>query len=106
MELLTMCEFKNYCKEIVPASFVFDTENQINGLNEDIKMKGMYSDVIIMLNPNRICFKNESGVMCFNRVKMIRHHNSNEMVGEVFSIVCGNSNDTNQDKSYIIIVDK
>lgn len=105
MQMLSMTGFRKKCEEIAPASFIFDTENQPGGVNKDAKMVTRYSDVVFMLNPNRICFKNEAGTLCFNRVKSIRYHDDPDTVGEVFSIVCGNTQNENTDVSYNIIAD-
>lgn len=105
MKNLTLTGFKNLCKKITPTSFIYDTENQPRGIKENVKMTARYSDVIFMLNPNRICFKGETGTLCFDRVKLIRHYDDAQTVGEVFSIVCGNTQNTNADVSYTIIAD-
>ncbi|MDO5547453.1 MAG: hypothetical protein Q4F79_03105 [Eubacteriales bacterium] len=105
MQVLSMTGFRKICEEIAPASFIYDTENQPGGTNKDAKMVMRYSDVAFMLNPNRICFKNDAGTLCLNRVKSIRCHDNTEMVGQVFSIVCGNAKNTNSDVSYTIIAD-
>lgn len=105
MQMLSMTGFRKVCEEIAPASFIFDTENQPSGANKDVKIVTRYSEVVFMLNPNRICFKNETGTLCFNRVKSIRYLDDQETVGEIFSIVCGNAQNENTDISYTIIAD-
>lgn len=106
MRILSMTGFRKICEELAPASFIFDTENQPGGANRDAKTIMRYSDVVFMLNPNRICFKNEMGTLCFNRVKLIRYHDDPEVVGKLFSIVCGDSCNENQDMTYAILVDR
>lgn len=106
MQMLSMTGFRKVCEEIAPASFIFDTENQPGGANKDAKMIMRYSDVVFMLNPNRICFRNEMGTLCLNRVKSVRYHDASDMVGDVFSIVCGNSQNENADISYTIVADR
>lgn len=106
MQMLSVTGFRKICEEIAPVSFIIDTENQPGGANKDVKMVMRYSDVVFMLNPNRICFKNEIGTVCFNRVKSIRYHDDPNTIGEIFSIVCGNAHSENEDISYTIVVDK
>lgn len=106
MQMLSMTGFRKVCEEIAPVSFIFDTENQPNGVNKDAKMVMRYSDVIFMMNPNRICFKNEMGTLCFNRVKSIRYYDGQDAVGETFSIICGNLQNENADVSYTIIAEQ
>ena len=104
VQILTINGFKKKCEEIVPASFIYDTENQANK-DRHIQIIQRYAEVICMMNPNRICFKGESGTLCLSRVKSIRYHDDPENIGEIFSIVCGNSLDVNSDTSFTIIAD-
>lgn len=106
MKTLSVTGFRKVCQEISPASFIFDTENQVGYLDTDVKIVSKYSDVIFMLNPNRICFKNENGTVCFNRVKYVRYYDDKRDMGNIFSIVCGNAKDENADVSYTIIADE
>lgn len=106
MKVLTITEFQKYCKKVAPVSFIYDTNNQINGVRENLKMVSKYSDIIFLLNPNRICLKNDCGTLCFDRVKLIRFYDEEQMVGKVFSIICGNKNNSDFDISYTILMDK
>ena len=101
-----MTDFREFCEEIKPSTFVFDTDNQPNGVDNDIKVATRYSDVVFMLNPNRICFKNDNGTLCLNRVKLIKYNDDLKGIGKVFSIVCGNRYNKDEDTSYTIIADK
>ena len=92
-----MTGFRKMCEKIAPAIFIFDTENQLESDKSNVKMVMRYSDVICMMNPNRICFKNDAGTLCFNRVKSVKYHDEQEVVGEIFNIVCGSSNNDNKD---------
>ena len=106
MQTLSMINFKKICRDIAPAIFVFDTENQSGGIGSDMKIVSTYSDVIFMLNPNRICFRNECGTLCLNRVKAIKYHDEWQSVGKVFSIICGNSHNNETDVTYTIVADE
>ncbi len=105
MEVLSMLKFKEMCEKISPATFIFDTENQPNGMNSDWKFVGRFSSIIFTLNPNRICLKNENCSLCLNRVKSIRFHNEMDAVGHIFSIICGNMHDNEQDITCTIIAE-
>lgn len=105
MRALSMMEFKNLFDDVKSVTFVYDTSNQPNGMCEDIKIVSRYSEMICMLNPNRICFKNDSNTICFDRVKTIRYHDGECCVGNIFSIVCGNTTNNKDDKTCIIIAD-
>lgn len=105
MQALSMINFKKMCRNIAPTTFIFDTENQPGGASSNMKMVSAYSDVIFMLNPNRICFKNDSGTLCLNRVKSIKYHDDSESVGKIFSIVCGNLQSDEADVTYTFVAD-
>lgn len=104
MQILSITGFRKKCEEIVPASFVYDTGNQANK-PANMQIIQRYAEVICMMNPNRICFKGENGTLCLSKVKSIRYHDDPDNIGEIFSIVCGNSLDVNADVSFTIIAD-
>lgn len=103
MKKLSVIEFQRVCQQIAPATFIFDTENQSG--NANVKMVSRYSDVVFMLNPNRICLKNECGTLCFDRVNVVRYFDDKPTVGAIFDIVCGDSDDSSSHTSYTIVVD-
>lgn len=105
MRMLSITDFKKMCESIAPTSYVFDTENQPNGMSERAKFTQRYSDVVFMLAPNRICFKNNTGTLCFNGVKSIWYHDDERHVGEIFNITCGVLDNDSADISYTIIAD-
>lgn len=106
MKTLTVMEFQKYCNEVAPVSFIFDTNNQINGTCSNPKIISRYSDIIFLLNPNRICLKNDCGTITFDRVKSIRFYDEEQMVGKVFGIICGDRKNSDADISYTILMDK
>lgn len=105
MKILSIREFQKFCTMAYPAVFCYDASNQRNGDCMDIKFISKYSEVITMMNPNRICFRNECGTLCLNRVKSIRYHDE-QQIGDVFSIVCGDKNEDSHDTCCTIVVDK
>lgn len=105
MRRLTMTEFKRLCDGIKPVTYVFNTDNQEAGLYSDCSMVASYTEVITMLNPNRICFKSNNNYYCLNRVKYIVLLDD-ASIGYVFNIICGNRYDTKEDTTHVIIADK
>ena len=105
MRKISVTEFKKISDEITFAIFIFDSENQPTN-DGIVKIVERYDEMVTMLNPNRICFKNKTGVLCLNQVKYILHHNDTDRYGHVFSIVCGNLNDDDNNKTYVIMVDE
>lgn len=92
------------CTDVRRSLFVFDTTNQPNWLAKKIMVVERYTSVIFMLNPNTICFKNDTGCMCLNNVKFIRYHNDSQNVGRVFSVVCEGL--SGEDEIYVFILDE
>ena len=105
MKILSIREFQKFCTMADAAVFCYDASNQKNGDCMDIKFISKYSEVITMMNPNRICFRNECGALCLNRVKSIRYHDEHQ-IGDVFSIVCGDKNEDSHDICCTILVEK
>lgn len=101
MEELSMSEFRNLCQNLSPSTYVFDTSKQNTTLFHYSDIISEYTDVIFMLNPNRICFKNSNGTLCFNRVKEIIHSKNCDST-DVFRIVCENDFQNSTDFSYTI----
>lgn len=97
VQRLTMTEFKKICSKICALVFVYDTDNQ-KETYRNLKIVNKFTEVIIMLNPNRICFRNPGGTMCINNVLYVDRHDP-KSVGEVFDIVCS-------DAVYTIIADR
>lgn len=106
MEKLSLTGFKFMCEQLAPVEFVFDTCNQDSNIISDIKMVSKYTSVIVTLKPDRICFKNEFGILCFSRVKNVLYHDDLAGIGYVFEIICGSPCDYNLNVSYKIIADK
>lgn len=105
MKTLTMTDFRKLCQQISPATFIFDTGNQSGNADANVKMVSRYSDVVFMLNPNRICLKNECGTLCFDRVKSVRYFDDKPTVGAIFDIICGDSSGDSSYVSYTIVAD-
>lgn len=105
MQTLSLSEFQKACRNMPDAVFIFDTENQSGYINSSMKVTSRYKDAVFMLNPNRICFKNESGTICFNMVKNIRYHDDSSPRYGVFDIVCGEYGTDLPDKIYTMVID-
>lgn len=74
MELLSMIQFRKYCNEHTGNIFIYDSRNDISrtkGCSCGVSHVGCYDNVVIMLNPNRICFKNKYTTVAFDCVERI-----------------------------------
>lgn len=107
MRTLSVFDFKKLCDELPSSRYLYDTENQPSGFWDDCQFSETYSDVICMLNPDRICFKNENGTLCLNRVKLIQYEDFGQNNGAL-NIICGDpNNDKNlEDNTYVVIFEK
>ena len=106
MQNISMLKFKKMCEEHGPSVFSFDLRNQNSCLFQSIELTSVFTEMSMMFNPNRICLKNNSGTICFNRVKSINYYDESQAFGMVFGIVCGNGLVKSDDVVYKIIVDK
>ena len=106
MKNISMLKFKKMCEEYGPSIFSFDIQNQDSCFLQSIELTSVFTEMSMMFNPNRICLKNNSGTICFNRVKSINYYDESQAFGMVFGIVCDNGLINSDDVVYKIIVDK
>ena len=78
MEKLTMTQFRNYCNSQSNATFTYDSSNAIpkdkcksTTASFPCYLIGHYKEVIVMLNPNVICFKEEQNILQLSGIEEI-----------------------------------
>lgn len=104
MKKLSMREFKDMCDSLTFNKFVLLSENQLcNNFNHTVNVKSLFKIMLILFNPNTICFKNADSTVCFERVKYIKINDDNLLVGLIFTIVCGDFSTNKNDVSYTIV---
>lgn len=106
MQNISMLKFKKMCEDASPSIYSFDLQNQASIHLQSIELVSVFTEISMMFNPNRICLRNNSGTICFNRVKSINYYDESQAFGMVFGIVCGNGPGGGDDVVYKIIVDK
>lgn len=106
MEDLTLTRFRQICNKTEPLKFVYDTDNQIGGKTNDLKMLLFFTKVVVSLAPNCICFQGDGGTLRLDRVKAIRIAEGYGVYDIIFCIDCGNLNDENDDKTYVVTAKK
>lgn len=108
MQTISMLQLRKMCEAVAPVVYSFDMANQKTADFSSVQMTAVFPTITMMFNPNRICLKNESGTICFNRVKSITHYDDAATCGMLFGIVCGNAPDHSNkaDCEYKIFVDK
>ena len=73
MRNLTMTDFTMMCEQNPSAVYVYDTYIEEKGEDELKRIHDEFNQVITMLNPNRICFRDgEDHVLCLNNVRKIQ----------------------------------
>ena len=60
MKKLSLIEFQRLCSQFGPSLYIFNSENQPD-CKINIKVEQKYTDIIVKLDPGRICLKSESG---------------------------------------------
>lgn len=106
MENLSVREFMKVCDSLSPKQFIFSSENQAwNKVEHTIKMKLTFTMMLIALNPNVIFLKNdENNFLYLDRVKIVKTSDEDSVLGDVFTIICGDSANSLNDVEYTIIV--
>lgn len=102
--LMKFNEWKRYCEGRSMGQFVFCTDNQEwNRIESPLKLSLAFSSMLVMSNPNRICFRGFGNTMCLERVKYILVDTERTPLGTIFVIVCGDSIRGEDDISYTLI---
>ena len=86
MKRISMLKFRKICEEISPAEFSFSIRNQPVREFNSVELTSTYPKMSMMFNPNRICFRNEAGTICFNRVKAINYYEESQAFGMVLGL--------------------
>ena len=104
MRKISIKKFKEYCTELSPKHFIFTDEDQNwHSVSDTLRIKLVFDKSIISFNPNAINLLSHNGVISFERVKYINDYGKT-VLGRVFGIVCGNSTNNNQDRTYTIVI--
>lgn len=108
MEKLTMTQFRNYCNEHNGATYTYDSRNTVSKRNERYNLApischhvGYYRNVIVMLNPNAICFKAGDNTLQFSGVEEITIDRESLEVCDVIYITT-----KWDDSKHVIMVDR
>lgn len=82
-----LAAFEKYCNGIRPTEYIFNSENQSNsGSSLRIQTEFRFNSMIV--RPNRILFRGESGYLCFNNVDHVEVLTSSKPIGTFFQIIC------------------
>lgn len=105
MKNLSVREFKEECDSLSPKQFIFSSENQVwERIEHTAKLKMVFSVMMIAFNPNVIWLEGSDCHLCLDGVKSIKKSEERSILGEVFTIVCGDLRTAINDVEYTIIV--
>lgn len=85
---MTLAEFGRYCKKVKPSYFVYLTDNQVNSGTSFMRIVWRCKQMVLSLQPNRLCFIGNGNCISFEGVKYIRVFEREHHKGEVFNIFC------------------
>ncbi len=88
MRVLSISEFAEWTRTAVEKSYILSTENNANLFPFAAKMTLRMPDVIPSPFTERIMFRNQKDIICFERVKEVHMYDDVESIGTVFDLVC------------------
>ena len=107
MKKISLSEFRDYCADRHFNNFIFSSENQARrSVESSISMSLKFNTIKFVFNPNIIYLKNiyNDDFLKLNRVKVIKISEESSLLGEVFTVVCGDSSEESNDKEYTLIL--
>ena len=107
MKKLSLPEFKDYCCAHTFDKIIYSSVNQVwYSIDTTISANFVFNNMIMTFNPNIIHLKSEENSLSLKKVKVIRLHDEESLLGKVFTVVCGDSFCSNNNKEYTLIAFK
>lgn len=104
MKNLSLSEFRDYCGALSYGKIIFSADNQPwNSVDSLISAELEFNNMLITFNPNVIYLKDRRNSMRFKKVKAIKLHEEDCILGKVFTVVCGDTHTKLNDKEYTLI---
>ena len=105
MKKLSLSEFRDYCGALSYGKIIFSTDNNQswNSVDSTISTELEFNNMLITFNPNVIYLKDRNNSMRFKKVKAIKLHEEDCILGKVFTVVCGDLHTKSNDKEYTLI---
>ncbi len=105
MKILSIKEFRDFCKELSPSKFIISTDNQKFDFTEcGMKYNFIFPTMFVAMHPDTICFRDENNsYIKLDRVKHIKKC-EDSLLGNVFNIICTGFIDPNKEFSYTVII--
>lgn len=100
----TINEFKEYCDKNKPKSIIYLSENQTRDwVSDTCKINICFPIILIFENPNIVCLKLGTNIMCFDLVKSVDIDSDSYDLGTVVSLNCGLNNEKGERKVYTLV---
>lgn len=102
---ISVRELRSYYEKHKPSCICYQTENQDRYRASDpCKLKMSFPVMLIFENPNLICLKSSGNTMSFDRVKSVEIDTDSSVLGDVFTLFCGDFNTDDYDITYTLVV--
>lgn len=103
MKKLSLSEFRDYCAMLSFGTIIFSTDNQSwNCVDSTVAAGLVFNKMTMTFNPNIIHLSTKRNSIQFKKVKAIKLHENKCLLGEVFTIICGDLTKAN-DIEYTLI---
>lgn len=104
MKKLSLPEFRDYYGAHSFDKIIYSSANQSwNSIDSTSSTELVFKRMIMTFNPNIIHLRNGENSLRFNRVKAIKLHEDECLLGKVFTVVCGDLKTNSNDKEYTLI---
>lgn len=101
---VSMRELKEYCSQNKPQQVLFCTEDQEwYCVADPCKLRLSFPIMLICENPNLICLKSETNIMCIDRIKFAEINSEMSVLGTVLKVSCGSMKAAEPEKTYTLI---
>lgn len=104
MKKLSLPEFRDYCGAHHFNRIIYSSANQTQrSVDATTSANFVFNRMIMTFNPNIIHLKSGENSLSLNKVKAIRLSDEESLLGKVFTVICGDSLNKNNDKEYTLI---
>lgn len=108
MKKFMLKDFRNFCStKLIGYTFLFSQDNQAwETIENTMRLELCFDQVVTIMNPNMILFKNKFDSVRFDRVKYVIINSVEEMGDFVINIVCGGNIKNPGNRCYTMVASK
>ena len=104
MKKLSLQEFRDYCGAHHYDRIIYSSANQTqHSIDATTSANFVFNRMIMTFNPNIIHLKSGENYLRLNKVKAVSLSDEESLLGKVFTVVCGDSFNKNNDREYTLI---